>query len=174
MRDGDEVVLVPPDGEAVRVEVPAIGELRSIRALRLSRDGARVAVVAGPRGQEQLLVGVVIRENGSAKIDRLRPLDIGASPASDVSWADSLTVIALARSGEQDSSLHAVDISGMTGGRSVVRAGLPAPPTAVAAGPALPLLTVAAGNLWRAPAIDEAWTQVSEKGGGAAAPAYPG
>lgn len=173
VRDGDDVVLVPLNGAAVRVDVPAIDGLRSIRALRLSRDGARVALVAGPPGGEQLWVGVVVRENGSATIDQLRVLDVGAGPVSDVSWADSLTVVALARSGEQGSSLYAVDVSGMSSGRPVGRDKLPAPPTAVAAGPALPLLTVAASDLWRTTAIGEPWSQVTEKGG-ESAPAYPG
>jgi hypothetical protein len=132
-----------------------------------------VALVAGQPGREQLWVGVVVRENGSATIDGLRPLETGESPVSDVSWADSLTVVALVRGGRQDSSLYAVDVSGVSSGRLVATTGLPAPPTAVAAGPALPLLTIAAGTLWRTPATDQAWSQVTEQGG-ASSPTYPG
>ena len=53
-------------------------------------------------------------------------------------------------------------------------AGLPGPPTAVAAGPSLPLLTIAAGGLWRTPAIGEPWTKVADRRADELAPAYPG
>jgi len=174
VRDGSEVLLVPLNGQVARVQVPGLGALGAIRALRLSRDGARVALVAGPRGREELWVGVVVRQNGRTRLDGLRPLEVGESPVSDVSWSDSLGVVALARGGQQDSSLYAVDIHGASAGRLVATAGLPGPPTAVAAGPALPLLTVAAGTLWQTPAVDQAWTRASERGRGESAPAYPG
>lgn len=174
VRNGDEVVLVPLTGDAIRVDVPDIGSAGPIRALRLSRDGARVALVAGPRGQEQLWVGIVVREDGSAKIDGLRALDAGELPVSDVSWVDSLSVVALVRGGEQGSRLYTVDITGVAAARPVANTGLPAPPTAVAAGNALPLLTVAAGSLWRTPATGEPWSAVTEQRGGESAPAYPG
>lgn len=176
VRNGDEVVLVPRNGAAVRVEVPDIRSLGPIQALRLSRDGTRVALVAGPRGREQLWVGVVVRDSsGSVKIGPgPRLLDVGEVPVSDVSWVDSLTVVALVRSGEQGSRLYTVDVNGVAGERPVANTGLPAPPTAVAAGNALPLLTVAAGSLWRTPATDAAWSAVTPQGGGESAPAYPG
>lgn len=175
VRDGAEVLLVPLNGgEPVRVDVPDAGTVGSIRALRLSRDGSRVALVAGPRGRERLWVGAVVRENGSAGIDRLRPLETGESPVSDVSWADSLSVVALVRGDQQDSSLYSVDVTGVSSGRLVTTTGLPKPPTAVAAGPAVPLLTIAAGTLWRTPATDEAWARATEQEGPDSAPTYPG
>lgn len=172
VRDGRDVLLVPSTSAAVRVDVPSIGEAGSIRALRLSRDGSRVALVAGARGEERLWVGVVIRESGSVTIDRLRELEVGDAPVSDVTWADSLSLVALAGR-PRDSSLFTVDISGVSGGRLVSTTGLPAPPTAVAAGPALPLLTVAAGTLWSTPASDQTWSPATESGV-ASAPTYPG
>src|SRR5262249_21829116 len=110
VRDGREVLQVTPDGHASHVDIPQ-QQVGPIRALSLSRDGARDAVVAGPAGREQLLIGVVARDpdSGSAQIRGLRPLDFGDSPVSDVSWSDAGTVIVLTRSGEQDSSLYSVD-----------------------------------------------------------------
>jgi hypothetical protein len=133
-----------------------------------------VAVVAGPSGQEKLWVGVVIRQNGGTRIDGLRPLDAGDTPVSDVSWSDAVTVVALTRAGQQDSSLYSVDVDGGSTGQLVATTGLPGPPTAVAAAPTLPLLTIAAGGLWRTPAISEPWTKVDDRAGGEASPAYPG
>lgn len=176
VRDGNEVLLVPVNGgDPARVDVPDAGTLGgSIRALRLSRDGSRVALVAGPHGLERLWAGVVVRENGSAEIEHLRALEIGESPVSDVSWADSLSVVALVRGDQQDSSLYTVDVTGVSSGRLVATTGLPKPPTAVAAGPAVPLLTIAAGTLWRTPATDESWTRATEQGVPESAPTYPG
>ena len=173
VRDGREVLLIPSNGSAVRVDVPSIGVLGAIRALRLSRDGSRVALVAGRPGAERLWIGVVIRDNGSVTIERLRQFELDDTPVSDVSWADSLSVVALAGP-PKDSSLYAVEISGVLSGRRRISAtGLPAPPTAVAAGPAVPLLTVAASTLWSTPAFDQPWSAAPD-GGAASAPTYPG
>jgi len=128
-------------------------------------------VVAGAAGRERLWIGVVGREDG-AQIQGLRPLDVGDTPVSDVSWSDAGTVVALTRSGEQDSSLYSIDVDGGSPAVLVSTAGLPGPPTAVAAGPTL--LTIAAGTLWRTPVASESWTRVEDRRGGESAPAYPG
>jgi hypothetical protein len=173
VRDGRDVVLVTLDGHADRVDLPQEQQIGPIRALSLSRDGARVAVVAGPAGRERLWIGVVVRgDNGSTQIQGLRPLDFGDTPVSDVSWSDAGTVIVLTRSGEQDSSLYSVDVDGGSPALLVSTTGLPGPPTAVAAGPTL--LTIAAGTLWRTPVASESWTRVEDRRGGESAPAYPG
>jgi hypothetical protein len=172
VRDARDVMLVTLDGRAYPVAVSHAQRIGSIRALSLSRDGARVAVVAGPAGGERLWIGVVVRDNGAAQIQGLRPLDVGDTPVSDVSWSDAGTVIALTRSGEQDSSLYSVDIDGGSPPVLVSTSGLPGPPTAVAAGPTL--LTIAAGTLWRTPVASESWTKVEDRRGGESAPAYPG
>ena len=173
VRNGRDVVLVPTSGGATGV-VAALDKLGPVRALRLSRDGSRVAVVAGEAGVERLHVGVVIRINGSVRIERLKPLDLGEAGVSDVSWSDALTLVALVRAGEQDSALYTVGIDGAGTSRLVSRSMLPGPPAAVAAASTLPLLTVAAGTLWRTPAVDESWSPVSRRGGVHSAPAYPG
>jgi Lipoprotein LpqB beta-propeller domain/Sporulation and spore germination len=172
VRDGRDVVLVTLDGHASRIDVPQEQEIGPIRALSLSRDGVRVAVVAGLPGRERLWVGVVLRDNGATQIQGLRWLDFGDTPVSDVSWSDAGTVIALTRSGEQDSSLYSVDVDGGTPALLVSTTGLPGPPRAIAAGPTL--LTIAAGTLWRTPVASESWTRVEDRRGGESAPAYPG
>ena len=171
VRDARDVMLVTVDGRAYPVEVAQGKQIGAIRALSLSRDGARVAVVAGSAGRERLWIGVVVRDDG-AQIQGLRPLDVGDTPVSDVSWSDAGTVVVLTRSGQQDSSLYSVDIDGGSAAVLVSTAGLPGPPTAVAAGPAL--LTIAAGTLWRTPVASESWTRVEDHRGGESAPAYPG
>ncbi|HST64208.1 MAG TPA: LpqB family beta-propeller domain-containing protein [Mycobacteriales bacterium] len=176
VRDGRDVLIVPLTGQAVRVDVQRLDQLDTIRALTLSRDGARVAIVAGPAGQEQLWIGVVSQEGGTTRIDGLRTLEAGDNPVSDVSWSDALNVVALTRSGG-DSSLYSVDIGAVsaTGARLISTAKLPGPPTAIAAAPSLPLLTVAAGGLWRMVSPDDPWTRVAaDTRSGVSAPGYPG
>jgi Lipoprotein LpqB beta-propeller domain/Sporulation and spore germination len=173
VRDGREVLLMQLNGQVARVDVPQRQVIGTIRALSLSRDGSRVAVVAGPSGRERLWVGVVAGDNGSTQVQGLRPLDTNNSPVSDVSWAEAVTVIALTRAGEQDSSLYSVDVDGGSPGQLVPTAGLPGPPTGIAAGPSLPLLTIAAGSLWQAPVPSDGWSKAAD-GSGESAPAYPG
>ncbi len=172
VRNARDVMLVTLDGHAFHVDVPQGQAIGPIRAFSLSRDGTKVAVVAGSAGRERLWIGVVLRENGAAQIQGLRWLDFGDSPVSDVSWSDAGTVIVLTRSGEQDSSLYSVDVDGGSPALLVSTTGLPGPPTAVAAGPTL--LTIAAGTLWRTPVASESWTKVEDRRGGESAPAYPG
>jgi hypothetical protein len=174
VRNGRDVVLVPTSGRAVRVAA-ALDKIGPVRALRLSRDGSRVAVVAGGPGREQIHVGVVVRDNnGTVRIEGLRLLDVGEVGVSDVSWSGALTVIALVRAGKQDSAVYSIDIDGLGSRRLVSTVDLPGPPSAIAAAPALPLLAVAADGLWRTPATDEKWTPVGRRAGRDSAPAYPG
>jgi hypothetical protein len=172
VRNGHDVLLVGLDGHTARVDLPQQQKLGPIRALSLSRDGSRVAVVAGPSGREQLWTGVVIRENGSTQIQGLRLLDLGDAPVSDVSWADAVTVVALVRSGEQDSSIYSSEVDGGSPPVLVPPTNLPGPPTAIAAGPAL--LTIAADTLWRIPVGGESWSKVEDRSANESAPAYPG
>ena len=178
VRNGTDVVVVTAAGQTAPVVVSNGVALGPVRALQLSRDGTRVAVVTGDGDRAQLWAGIVVRDRGQATIERLRRLDLGGDPVTDVSWADSLSLVVRVRVGETDSglySLYTVDATGVAPRRLVDTADLPGPPMAVAAGPSLPLLTVAAGALWRTPSsTDGAWTRVTEKGSGESAPAYPG
>ena len=110
---------------------------------------------------------------GKAVLDSLRTLDLGAGPVVDVGWNDALTVTALVRPNAQESSLYKMGIDGRNPSQLVTSARLPDAPTAVAAGPNLPMLTVAAGAVFRSPGISEPWTRVS-KDSRDSAPAYPG
>jgi WD40 repeat protein len=174
VRDGRDVLLVPLTGTAVPVGVEKFDQIGHIRALTLSRDGSRVAIVGGPDGQEKLWIGVVTRDSGQARIEKLRELTVGDNPVTGVSWSDALGLVALTRSGGQDTSVYAVDAAGATDPRLIPTTGLPGPPSAIAAGPSLPLLTIAADGLWRTPTAEDTWTKVSENRAEESAPVYPG
>ena len=173
VQNGRNVLIVPLTGQAVRVDVQKLDDLGHIRALNLSRDGTRVAIAAGAAGEQKLWVGVVSQEGGSTRIGKLRVLEVGDSPVSDISWFDALHIIALTRSGAE-SGLYSVDVSGVSAGQLVSTAGLPGPPAAIAAAPSLPLLTIAEGGLWRAVSFDDSWKKVPDARAGVSAPVYPG
>jgi hypothetical protein len=176
VRDGREVVVVPVAGPARGVAVAGVEQAGPIRSLRQSRDGSRVALVAGSRQRESLFVGVVMRQNNAARVDRLRKLDVGDEPVSEASWSDNSYLLVLVRAGEQDSALYTLGTDGESASQLVSTAGLPGPPAAIAAPPApgLPLLTVAAGALWQTPASGEPWRRAQREPARAAAPVYPG
>jgi len=176
VRDGHEILVVPVVGQPRSAAVGALGQAGPIRSLRLSRDGARVALVAGPSQRASLHVGVVIRQNTAVRVDRLRELDVGDEPVSEASWSDNSSLYALVRAGQQDSALFALGIDGESASQLVSTTGLPGPPEALAAPPqpGLPLLTVAAGALWQTLASGEPWTRAQREPAKAAAPVYPG
>ena len=151
--------------------------------IRAQEAGAAKVGTQEPRASSSLFrrnritqddLGVVTRENGAARVDDLLELDVGEGPVSDVSWSTALDLVALVRGGQQDSGLYAMRIDGVTTGRLVSTSGLPGPPSAVAAAPALPLLTIAAGDVWRTLASNEPWTRVTRDASPGSAPAYPG
>lgn len=172
VRNGTEILLVSLGGRSTRVVLPGQGSIGTVRAVRLSRDGARVAVVAGAAPDARLYVGVVFRENGAVRVEGLREVPVGETPVSDAAWSDALSLVALVRARQQDSGLYTVSIDGVTQSRLVATSGLPGPPSAIAAAPTLPLLTVAGGTLWRTPTAGENWIRVGPEP--AAAPSYPG
>lgn len=173
VRNGRDVLIVPVTGQAVRVSMERSDEVGHIQALSLSRDGTRVAVVGGTPGEQKLWIGIVNQEGGSTTIDRMRPMEIGDGPVSDASWSDALSVVALTGAGP-GRSLYSVDVTEVAAPRLIGTAGLPGPPTAIAAAPSLPLLTIAAGGLWRAVSTDNPWTRVPDIRPGVVAPVYPG
>jgi hypothetical protein len=174
VKDGKEIVLVQASGATSRVTAADLDRVGPLWSLRLSRDGARVAVVAGPPGGQRLFVGIIVRQNGAPRIDGLRVVDVGAGPVSDVSWSDALTLAVLVRAREENSALYTVSIDGRASGQPVAAAGLSGPPSGVAAAPHLPLLVVAGRAVWSSPGSGEPWSRVTSQAADDSAPAYPG
>lgn len=173
VRDGREIVFVQ-NGRASRVTAPTLEGKGPVSSLRLSRDGARVAVVAGPPNRQQLFLGSVVRDEGSVRIPRLDPVTLVSDPVADVAWFNALTIIVLVRPSVLGSSLYTLSLDGRTPAQLVNAARLPAPPNAVGAAPNLQLLTVAAGAIWGSPGSGEPWTRVTRGAAAESAPVYPG
>jgi hypothetical protein len=139
----------------------------ALRELRISRDGTRVAVIAGSGHATELLVGRVrTTSDGALRLDGFRSPDPTLSDVGDVTWADPSTLLVLGRAsgaaripwlvGIDGASVGAVTTSGLTAYGAL--AGAPGLPTLVASGA---LIYQAAHGLW-APV------------GRGSEPAYPG
>jgi hypothetical protein len=91
------LVAIPPGGSAQEVSVPWL-EGREVGAVRVSHDGARVAVLSREGGIWRLDVAALIRDSGGVPRSVGLPLSVGlgVGPASHVVWVDDVTVAVLA------------------------------------------------------------------------------
>jgi hypothetical protein len=159
---------IPVDGGA------ALAATGPISALRLSPDGCRVAVVAGPAGDQSLYLGAVDRSDGLVAVRKLVPVP-GLQNVVGVSWLRSDSTLVLTRGGGSDVSIHSIPFDGASD-TPVTTSGLPGPPSAVAALGDRPILAVAEGGLWQLSGLTASdWAAVSRPVGGPdTAPTYPG
>jgi hypothetical protein len=174
------VLLAPLSGAPVTVPVDGIARYGPIGGVRVSRDGARVGLIAGIGRGRRLLVGRVVERAGALRIEGVHVVAPNVEDVRDLTWdsATSLVVLGLA-AGVVGPVRVAVDGSSVA---LVARVGflLGTEPVAVAAAPnqdpATPRLVVAAvlGNshvLYRARGTNR---YVLEPGITGAAPFYPG
>ncbi len=95
-----------PDGtrDPVAVKVPRVPAGR-VTGIRVGRDGARVAVVAGTGAQARLYVGSIVRGRAgapTAAIEHLTEILPELRSVRSVAWADATTLAVLgAQSGGQ-------------------------------------------------------------------------
>jgi murein DD-endopeptidase MepM/ murein hydrolase activator NlpD len=138
-----------------------------VQSVRLSHDGARIAVVVGGVGHGRLLVGRVVDTRGTVGFEALRNVLPGARDVRGVSWDGGdqiLTTVSDATGGRE---LVAVDVDGYAT-RTIPTTGLSGQPVDVAASPGRPILVTAAGRVWRSEASG-GWTRL----GSGDQPVYP-
>jgi len=148
VRDGRDVVRVPVGALAQVVSVPDL-ELGPLRALAVSRDGTRAAVVVGPPGQGQLLVGRIGRSDSTAQLSGFIRLAQDVQDIVAVSWATSTQVLFLGTDpadGRRRPVLASVD-----GAVQVTQPllNLPVDPSGVASAPGRPALVSAGGTMYQ-------------------------
>jgi hypothetical protein len=142
--DGAQLYRVGRDGSAAAVPVVVRGggatDARTISAVRMSRDGARVALVYGADGARGLWVGAVARStNGAdARLEALTPITPADYQLTDVAWSDASTLVVIGqrRGSGQPFGIWAVQSDGSKLADRT-SAGLPASmPQAITAAPA--------------------------------------
>ena len=174
---GAQVIVADGRGKPMNVRVDGVtGE--EVPALRVARDGVRLAAVVGSGRSAQLLIGRIDRSaNGDVNaVGHVRPVENPLARFSDivdVAWTSPTTVVVLARTGKAPLQPYDVAIDG-----SSVTESLPLPDadaTSVAAAPSsdLPIVVgTAAHRLWvRQP--DLRWTRIGDNGP-IRSPVYPG
>lgn len=81
------VVVKGNVGQSSQVSVPAAAGGGRILALRLSPEGARIAIViSSSNGAEQLFIGSVVRSAGQVRIDALQSVSPEGVRVRDVAW----------------------------------------------------------------------------------------
>ncbi|PXY21440.1 LpqB family beta-propeller domain-containing protein [Prauserella muralis] len=171
--DGERVVRVSraPDGrwtpQAVNAtDLLAVGR---ISGLRLSRDGSRVAVIAGG----QLVVASVVRSADSASVTLRSPriLQPGTlADVVDVDWLSQDTLIVATNSDSMPVARVSVDGLRLDGYSS---ANLTPPMQAITAAPGRPIVAADSTGLWTANDVGDVWRPHSHTLAGAE-PFYPG
>ncbi|GDY31290.1 LpqB family beta-propeller domain-containing protein [Gandjariella thermophila] len=180
--DASNELWTVADGNVVRVVKTAEGvwvpqavnaaeltQLGPITDLRLSRDGVRVAAVAGGR----LVVSSVVRnQDSSVTLQAPRALQWGSlAGVVDVDWQsqDSLVVA----TSSPTTPVARLPVDGLQVDR-YSSANLTAPVTAVAAAPGRPVMVVDASGAWTANDIGEVWRSMPINFGAGSLPFYPG
>jgi len=97
--DGRRLVLVPLTGPAVAVPIDGIGAYGRVSGVRVSRDGVRVALIAGRGTGRHLVVGRVVSKAGRLRVVALQSLAPGVGDVQDVSWDSSTSLVVLGRLG---------------------------------------------------------------------------
>lgn len=157
VRDGNEVVRVPVGAAPQTVSTADLLALGTIRALRVSRDGTRVAIVAGPVGRAQIYVGQVVRNGSAITVSGFVPLYAGLGNAFDVSWATATQLLFLAvdpADGRTKPWVISVDGAVLSPPQTVDN--LSGVPTAIAAAPGRPALVSSGGVMYQL--NGDAWT----------------
>jgi hypothetical protein len=121
---------------------PGAGPLST---LRVSRDGARIALVFGSEAQRRLYVARVEPAGGRFEVTGAQLVAPELAGVADVAWLSgtSLVVLAAAATGDAQLVLSTVPVDGSTGPIPVQRQGLSGALRSLAATPGQPLVVAA-------------------------------
>lgn len=147
---GAGALIVREDGSVTPVPLTTLlgGSVAGVTVLRVSRDSARVALVAGPPGKGQLYVGSVVGEPGGLAVRNLQPVAPSLVDVDDVTWDSRSSLVVLGRQKDGPvSSVWQVSYDGSGGVQPVTVNGAIA--ESVAAAPGQPLLIEATKQVWR-------------------------
>lgn len=146
-------VLRTPDGGWIPQPVNAgdVAAVGTISVLRLSRDGARAALVING----DLLVAAVVRSQDSVQLRGLRSLPISTqSQVVDVDWLSQDSLVVATTS--QSQPVVRVPIDGLRVD-PYNSSNLTPPMRSIAAAPGRPIVAADAGGLWTASDVGEVW-----------------
>jgi hypothetical protein len=141
---GRKVLALPRSGAARPVGADPRLLAGPVSALRLSRDGARVAAVV--RGR--LLIGRLQPSSSGLLLTGFRDVLPAAVDVRGVAWTDAGEVVTTVQTGRSTRGLVVTDVDGYSA-RSLASEGVAGQPVDVGAAPGQPLLLVTAvGAVW--------------------------
>ena len=153
----------------VQVTMPA--GYGPVQALRVGRDGARIALITGTGSGQQLLVGAIVRTGDKVSIGSVVPVGTGLSQMAqmtDLAWSDADDLVVLAQPSGGQEQLFKVPVDG-TPYQALGTA--PAGTESVTAAPGQPVLAGVPGSGWVQYSPDElSWRNLVQ----GEYPAYPG
>lgn len=108
------LIAVPTEGDPVHVSADWL-EGRTVRAVRMARDGVRIAIVSAGADGVSLDVAAITRDKSAAPQQLGIPVRAGASlvDATSVVWSDESTLAVIGRS-SGNSAVHLVPVAGPT------------------------------------------------------------
>jgi hypothetical protein len=141
-----QIIEVPTHGAVRHVGLPASFRPHDITNLAISRDGSRIALVAGGTGRRSLVVGLLAARAGGLSVRSPDVVVPAARRVSGVAWAGANRIVATVRRGGR----RVVAVTAVDGYRphDLPTAGLPRSVEQVAASPGQPILAAAAGGIW--------------------------
>ncbi|WP_144016063.1 LpqB family beta-propeller domain-containing protein [Demequina sp. NBRC 110052] len=117
---GDGVVVAVPaagvEGEGALLDAPWLAG-RDVRAIAVSRDGARLAISSRTAGQTVIEVAGVVRDPAGVPTALTGPIAVGAKAGegASLSWLDEMTLAVLGRSDDGTATpLWLVTVGGFT------------------------------------------------------------
>jgi hypothetical protein len=138
---------VPARGAARRVSVPRAVRRAGISQVAVSRDGARIAMVVGPLGDRQLLVGALAAAHGGLAVEGINLVIPASSDVGGVAWAGANEIVTTVRVSKTSRAVMETGVDGYEP-QTVDGFGAPNNPTLVAAAPDQRLLVVSDGEVW--------------------------
>lgn len=141
-----------------------------VYALRVARDGTRVAALVGHGKMSKVMIGPIIWSGGGkVRIGQMRQIGTDLAEVSDIAWRDADTLVALGQGPRGAVQPYTLPANG-TQASATGYAG-PAARTITAAPQSAPLLVgTGTGEIWRGVKDDNNWQRSTE----GTDPAYPG
>lgn len=141
-----------------------------VRALRVARDGTRVAALVGTGDTSKIMIGPIIWQGGGkVQIGQMRQIGTDLAQVSDIAWRDADTLVALGQGPRGAVQPYTVPANG-TQASATGYAG-PEARTITAAPQSAPLLIgTTNGEIWSGAQDDNNWQRSTEGDD----PAYPG
>jgi hypothetical protein len=141
------ILEVPKVGRVRRVAVPRTVRGQGISQLAVSRDGSRVALVVGPPGDQELLVGGLARTHGTTSVVGSALVIAGTQDVQGIAWAGANELVTTVRESARRRVVVETPVDGYQP-ETLPHTGLPSEPTQVAAAPGQPVLAGADGAVW--------------------------